>query len=139
MARLRKLFAFFPFWLLAEALLLSIFSLPGFLRVLCMLTIVATEISLLYNFFLNDRYTFHSMLDASRTWLQRCIRFHGPASVGFVLTLLIFSFNHYVLEIRPVIAQAIAIAIVTAVNFVMHRFWTFRPKSTATKAMGRVA
>jgi putative flippase GtrA len=103
------------------------------------LTIVATEISLLYNFFLNDRYTFHSMLDASRTWLQRCIRFHGPASVGFGLTLAIFSFNHYVLGIRPVISQAIAIAIVTVVNFVMHRYWTFRPKSTTTKAMGRVA
>lgn len=97
---------------------------------------VATEISLLYNFFLNDRFTFHAMIDQRRSWLQRCIRFHGPASVGFVLTLVLSSVFFSLTSKWPhhaVVSQAFAIIIVTAVNFMMHRFWTYRP-STASVA-----
>jgi putative flippase GtrA len=87
---------------------------------------VATEISLLYNFMLNDRFTFRALVQGQRTWVQRCIRFHGPASVGFVLTLLISGGIHQFGHLRLVVAQAIAIVIVTVVNFFMHRHWTYR-------------
>ncbi len=98
---------------------------------------IATEISLLYNFMLNDRFTFHAMIDQRRTWLQRCIRFHGPASVGFVLTLILSSVFFSLTQTLPhhaVIAQAMAIVIVTAVNFTMHRFWTYRPSKATAQA-----
>lgn len=102
-----------------------------------LVTLVATEISLLYNFALNDRFTFRSLIGEHRTMLQRCIRFHGPASVGFVLTLAISNgIHHFVTfhgkHLSLVIGQAIAIVIVTAVNFLMHRHWTYREvKATA--------
>jgi putative flippase GtrA len=89
---------------------------------------IATEISVIENFSLNDRFTFRSLIDARRTWLQRCIRFHGPASVGYVLTLAI-SYSTFRITHIAVVSQAIAIVIVTAVNFAMHRFWTYRPKA----------
>ncbi len=97
---------------------------------------IATEVSLIYNFMLNDRFTFRLMIDQRRTWLQRCLRFHAPASVGFVLTLVLSSVFLVVLKALPhaaEIAQALAIVIVTAVNFLMHSFWTYRPtKGMAT-------
>jgi putative flippase GtrA len=102
---------------------------------------IATEISLLYNFMLNDRFTFRALIDQRRTWLQRCIRFHGPASVGFTLTLALSTVFLLILPKHlahsSVIAQAMAIVIVTAVNFTMHRFWTYRPKKGATVAPAR--
>lgn len=92
-------------------------------------SILSTEISLLYNFMLNDRFTFRSMNDGSRTWIQRCIRFHGPASVGFALTLIIGATLNNVVHLPATVSQGIAIIFVTAVNFMMHRFWTFRPNT----------
>lgn len=94
---------------------------------------IATEISLVYNFALNDRFTFRALIDKRRSWLQRCVRFHGPASVGFGLTLLIsataFTFTHHAVR-----SQAVAIIIVTGVNFLMHRYWTYRTTHTHAHA-----
>ncbi|MBA3824949.1 MAG: GtrA family protein [Ktedonobacterales bacterium] len=99
---------------------------------------IATEVSLIYNFMLNDRFTFRALVDMRRSWLQRCIRFHGPASVGFVLTLALSNLFVILLPAHlphnSVIAQAMAIVIVTAVNFTMHRFWTYRPSKSAAAA-----
>jgi putative flippase GtrA len=90
-------------------------------------TILATEVSLLCNFSLNDRLTFRSLLDGRRSWWKRCVRFHGPATVGFLLTLFISDTAYYVGHLAPVFAQGLAILIVTFVNFFMHRLWTYRP------------
>ena len=92
--------------------------------------VLATEISLLCNFAMNDRLTFRS-LGSQRSWLMRCLRFHGPASIGFLLTLLIAYVAHHVGHLQPVSAQAVAIIIVTFVNFTMHRLWTYRGGSHA--------
>jgi putative flippase GtrA len=92
--------------------------------------VLATEISLLCNFSMNDQLTFRS-LGNQRSWLMRCLRFHLPASVGFLLTLLISYIAHHVGHLPPVSAQAVAIIIVTFVNFAMHRLWTYRGVSSA--------
>lgn len=98
---------------------------------------LATEISLLYNFALNDRFTFRALVDQRRRWWQRCLRFHIPASVGFVMTLALSSLFFTLTTKIPyhsILAQALAILIVTVVNFMMHRFWTYRPVKTAPSA-----
>ncbi len=92
---------------------------------------IATEISLIYNFFLNDRYTFKALIDGRRTWLQRMLRFHGPAMVGFFLTLVLSTFFHHLMpHVTSIVPQSFAILIVTVVNFTMHRFWTYRPAAS---------
>ena len=111
--------------LVCVAILDGIFQPNGVLPVF-LATAAATEISLLFNFILNDRFTFRNMVSGSRTWFQRCIRFHGPASVGFVLTLIISNSVHHFAHQKLVVSQAIAIVIVTMVNFFMHRNWTYR-------------
>lgn len=95
-------------------------------------TIVATEVSLLCNFALNDRLTFRSLLDGRRSWWKRCLRFHGPATVGFLLTLLISDIAYYAGHLTPLFAQGLAILIVMFVNFAMHRLWTYRPARPAS-------
>jgi len=86
----------------------------------------ATEISLLANFLLNDRFTFRTMVGEHRTFLRRAARFHGPAMVGFGLTLLISNLAHHFTHLTLTTAQGVAILIVTVVNFLMHRHWTYR-------------
>ncbi len=86
----------------------------------------ATEISLMANFLLNDRFTFRTMVGEHRGFWQRCARFHGPAMVGFALTLLISNLAHHAAHLTLTTAQGIAILIVTVVNFLMHRHWTYR-------------
>jgi len=93
--------------------------------------VLATEISLLCNFALNDRFTFHALAGSQRRWWVRCARFHGPSGVGFVLTLLIAYAAYHAAHLSPVSAQAVAILIVTLVNFSMHRLWTYRGSSQA--------
>ena len=95
-------------------------------------TIIATEVSLLCNFALNDLLTFRSLLDGRRSWWKRCVRFHGPATVGFLLTLLISYIAYYLGHLAPIIAQGLAILIVMFVNFAMHRLWTYRPSRQAS-------
>ena len=92
--------------------------------------VLATEISLLCNFAMNDQLTFRS-LGNQRSWLMRCLRFHAPASIGFLLTFLISYAAYHAGHLPPVRAQAVAIIIVTFVNFAMHRLWTYRGVSRA--------
>jgi putative flippase GtrA len=94
--------------------------------------VLATEISLLCNFIMNDRATFGT-LGRQRPWLLRCLRFHGPASIGFVLTLVLAYVAHHFGHLAPVSAQAVAIIIVTLVNFAMHRLWTYRSPHAGQK------
>jgi dolichol-phosphate mannosyltransferase len=93
--------------------------------------VLATEIALLCNFWLNDRFTFHSLVDSRRPFWLRCVRFHGPSALGFVLTLIISYLAHHAGHLPPVLAQAVAILIVTVVNFLMHRLWTYRATTRA--------
>ncbi len=88
--------------------------------------VLATEIALLCNFLLNDRFTFHALVGNQRPFWLRCVRFHGPSALGFVLTLLISYIAHHAGHLAPVLAQAVALLIVTFVNFSMHRLWTYR-------------
>ncbi len=95
--------------------------------------VLATEIALLCNFLLNDRFTFHSLGGKQRPFWLRCVRFHGPSALGFVLTLALSYLAHHIGHLTPVLAQAVAILIVTVVNFSMHRLWTYRASAHAAQ------
>jgi putative flippase GtrA len=88
---------------------------------------IATEISLFVNFFLNNLLTFHDLPGVERRpWYLRLLRFHGVALLGNAVTVVISSLSVTYLHLPPVISQLIAISIAFVLNFLMHRFWTFR-------------
>ena len=92
--------------------------------------VVASEISLLTNFMLNDYFTFRRMA-SHRPWNARCARFHVTALTGVALTYsLQFCFNFF-FYVPAFFAQALAIFIVLFYNFTFHHVFTYRHKEPA--------
>lgn len=100
---------------------------------------IAQELSVLFNFLLNDRFTFHKMTVLCHPWHIRCLRFHSIAVGGGIATVGISTVMHQFFHLAPVIAQLIAISSMTFVNFAMHRFWTYRAPRTAPTLTGVAA
>jgi putative flippase GtrA len=90
--------------------------------------LVATEVSILANFIPNDRITFSHLSGHSRSWLQRCGRFHVTCIGGVIVTYAVFSLLHVVFKVHPLPSQAVALIIATAFNFTFHHLFTYRHK-----------
>ena len=90
--------------------------------------LVATEVSILANFIPNDRITFSHLPGHSRSWIQRCARFHVTCIGGVIVTYAVFSLLHVVFKMHPLPSQAVALIIATAFNFTFHHLFTYRHK-----------
>jgi len=86
---------------------------------------LASEISILANFFPNDAITFRRLPGHRRPWPVRCLRFHATYIAGTLLQLGL-SFSLHLLGIPAVLAQAMALALATAFNFAFHHIFTYR-------------
>src|SRR5579859_6320763 len=51
--------------------------------------LLASELSILFNFVLNDRITFRHLRGHAHSWQLRCVRFHLTSLGGTLLTLTI--------------------------------------------------
>ena len=85
-----------------------------------------SELSLLANFALNDRFTFRHNPGHERSWFARLSRFHATAIIGILLTIGIQTTLITFLHLNALIAQAIAVIIVLFYNFFFHQFFTYR-------------
>jgi putative flippase GtrA len=90
---------------------------------------IATEISILANFIPNDRITFSHLPGHSRTWIQRCARFHLTTTGGIIITFAVSSLLHLVFKVPALPAQAVALIVATAFNFTFHHIFTYRHKA----------
>jgi putative flippase GtrA len=88
--------------------------------------IAGTELGILINFAANDRLAFHDLAGHRRPLPIRLARYHVTCATGQSLILLSALALHDLAGWRPIFAQALPIIIVTALNFMMHRFWTYR-------------
>jgi putative flippase GtrA len=88
--------------------------------------IIGTELGILVNFSINDRLAFRDLEGHHRRWIIRLLRFHVTCATGQSLILLFSLALHDLAGWRPVFAQGLPIIVVTAFNFIMHRFWTYR-------------
>jgi dolichol-phosphate mannosyltransferase len=94
--------------------------------------VVGTEVSIVSNFILNDRLTFGDL--HARAWQARCLRYH-VASIGGVLLTLGSSFTLlHLLHVPALLAQATALIIATACNFVFHHVFTYGRAAVQTPA-----
>lgn len=92
--------------------------------------IVATEVSIMANFIPNDRITFSHLPGHSRTWIQRCARFHVTCTGGVIVTFLVSSLLHLVFNVPALASQAVALIVATAFNFTFHHLFTYRHKAS---------
>jgi putative flippase GtrA len=88
--------------------------------------VLATEISIFANFIPNDRITFSHLPGHSRSWWQRCGRFHMTAIAGTIVTYVVQFTLHYGAHLPYLIAQATAIIIALSFNFTFHHLFTYR-------------
>jgi putative flippase GtrA len=94
--------------------------------------LLASEISIIVNFSLNDYFTFRHLPGHTRSWSARCTRFHMTSISAIILTFLINLALSHGLRIQAILAQAIAILIVLFYNFAVHHLFTYRHVKTAT-------
>ena len=95
--------------------------LPFLIAAIC-----GTELGILVNFTVNDVVSFRDLAGHRRGLPARVARFHLTCAVGQSLILLLSLLLHDLWHWPTVFAQAVPIVLVTAVNFTMHRFWTYR-------------
>lgn len=82
--------------------------------------IIAAEVALISNFLLNDVWTFRDASEHQpgiRAKFRRFIKFHIICSMGLVINVALLNIQFNLLGINRYIANAIAIATVTAWNF----------------------
>lgn len=87
---------------------------------------LGTEVGILVNFAINDRLAFRDLSGHKRRFPIRLTRFHVTCATGQSLILLISWMLHDIATLGTVVAQALPIALVTGINFALHRFWTYR-------------
>lgn len=88
--------------------------------------IAGTELGILVSFALNDRMAFHDLDGKARPLVLRIARYHITCAFGQSLILLFSLALHDLAQWNSVFAQALPIGVATVVNFLMHRFWTYR-------------
>jgi len=86
---------------------------------------IATEISTMTNFVINDHVTFSALPEHARHWYARCARFHLTALTGMLITLAV-SYALLTLGAHATVAEAVAIAIAFVCNFILHHLFTYR-------------
>lgn len=96
--------------------------------------LVAAEASIMVNFLLNDYVTFRYLPGHSRGWLARCARFHVTCIAGTVLAYVVQLALHFAGGLPSLLAEALAIAILTAFNFAVHHVFTYRRVKSAAPA-----
>ena len=92
--------------------------------------IVAIELSILSNFFLNNYWTWKDQKRGS--FLARFFKYHAvtivSGGVNYMILLILTSFGfHYF------ISNLIGIAVGTVVNFFFNHFWTFKAKENGNE------
>jgi putative flippase GtrA len=89
--------------------------------------LVSTEISIIYNFALNDTFTFWDEEYDISVW-RRLINYHLVSATGVVITAaLLFVLTEFV-KIYYVYSNVIAIIIVFFFNFAVNRIFTWKTK-----------
>lgn len=89
-------------------------------------SLVGIELGIVVNFSFNDRLAFRDLSGHRRPLPVRLGRFHVTCALGQTLILLSSLALHEVFHWPGTLAQALPIGLVTCVNFLMHRFWTYR-------------
>ncbi|HEX2913293.1 MAG TPA: GtrA family protein [Chloroflexia bacterium] len=93
------------------ALLATLLSLPHFIA-----AVLATEISIIHNFFWNDRWTFRAS-SAQASGIVRFIRFQVVTSFTALFSLALFGLFYQLLGWYYLVAQLVAVGLATIINY----------------------
>jgi len=91
--------------------------------------LVAAEVAILNNFWWNDRWTFGDLVPGQRTLgatLRRLAKFNAICLAGLALNVALLNLQFNLLGMNRYLANAVAIAVVTAWNYLLNRALAWR-------------
>jgi len=89
--------------------------------------VIATEISIINNFLLNNFWTWRdNPARTKRSFAARLLKYNSSMIITGIAQNLLMIFFTEVFMINDLISKFIAIVIITIVNYVIHYFWTFK-------------
>ncbi len=91
--------------------------------------VVAAEFAILNNFWWNDRWTFGDLVPGQRTLggtLRRLVKFNSICLAGLALNVALLNLQFNLLGMNRYLANAVAIAVVTAWNYLLNRARAWR-------------
>jgi dolichol-phosphate mannosyltransferase len=87
---------------------------------------IAFEVSVVWNFLLNDRFTFGDRIRPEGTLFGRLLRFNVTSLGGFIIYLGILALLTQVFGLFYIISAAIGIVVGFGWNFMVNSAWTWR-------------
>jgi putative flippase GtrA len=86
---------------------------------------LASEVAILNNFMLNDRWTFRTARPG-HSFGQRFLRFNGTALGGMALTMLVLAILTHYSPLPLLLANLLAIGSAIGWNYIANSRWTWR-------------
>ena len=93
-------------------------------------SMLATEVAIISNFALNDRWTFGRVQTAAPRW-QRFLRFNGVALGGMLITATLLTLLTSYAHLPLLLANLLAVGGAMAWNYVLNSRWTWRSQPSA--------
>lgn len=104
--------------------LVLLYVLHGVLRLHDLIAVpLAVEASILSNFVLNDRFTFHDRQQGGR--LGRALKFNAVSLVALLVNLLAYTILAKGMGVQYLVAEAIAILVAFGANYTGNMTWTY--------------
>ncbi|HEY2593241.1 MAG TPA: GtrA family protein [Chloroflexota bacterium] len=87
-------------------------------------SVVATEVAILSNFALNQRWTFASINDG-RPWVEKLMKFNVVSFSGLVVTVSILFVLKQFAGLNYLVANTLAVGTAATWNYAANRRWTW--------------
>ena len=89
--------------------------------------VIATEISIINNFLLNNFWTWKdNPAKTKRSFIGRLFKYNSSMIITGIAQNLLMIFFTELFNLNDLISKFIAIVIITFVNYIIHYFWTFK-------------
>jgi putative flippase GtrA len=85
---------------------------------------IATEIAILFNFSINDSWTFRGA-PYRRAWPARAVRYNMVAAGGWCVSVATLAFMIHAGHLPPMVANVFALGASFAVNYLANKHFTF--------------
>jgi len=96
-------------------------------------SVLATEVAIISNFLLNDRWTFSGR--HTRSFIQRLLRYNSVAIGGLVITTGVLTFLTSVGALPLLVANLVAVLVAMAWNYTLSSRWTWHRATGASQAL----
>ncbi|MCS7117801.1 MAG: GtrA family protein [Thaumarchaeota archaeon] len=120
---------------LAEGLMFGMVDLLGVESLLS--AIVVTELVLVVNFFINDRWTFRSHTNPNNRFSARLLKFHVSRLGSIAVNLATFYTLNKVFLVHYLVAYFLAVVVAFAFNLLTSFFWVWRVFPTSYERVRR--